>query len=157
MVVELVIASTAVIYTVFALFLQRKLSNPIRAREIQRRLKEHTKALSEMAKRGADKSAIMAKQREVMPLMSETMKNQMRSIFAVIPTFLVFYYAIVPYIIAAMGASSMTVTFIFSGLSYESLFFILVFIFGIFSSIGIMVYDRKKSKDEALAAEKGNA
>lgn len=152
-----VVAAIAVAYTALALFLQRKLSNPRKMRDIQRRVKENTKALNEMAKSGAPREAIMAKQKEVMPLLSESMKGQMKPMFVVLPLFLAFYYALLPYVVSGMGASSSTVNFIFSGLSMENFFFAVVFILGICSSAAIMIYDRRKGKQEerelALASQ----
>ncbi len=145
-----VIVAIAVAYTFSALFLQRKLSNPKKMREIQRKVKENTKALNEMAKGGASREAIMAKQKEVMPLLSESMKGQMKPMFVVLPLFLVFYYALLPYIISGLGASTSTVDFIFSGLTLQNFFFMIVFMLGIVSSIAIMIYDRKKGKQEEL-------
>ncbi len=157
MIAVTIVAAVAIAYTALALFLQRKLANPKHMREIQRKMKENSKVLNEMVKGGASKDAIMAKQKEVMPLLSESMKGQMKPMFVVLPLFLAFYYALLPYVITSIGASSSTVNFIFSGLSMENFFFVLVFILGLASSIAIMAYDRKKGKQEELALREEKA
>jgi uncharacterized membrane protein (DUF106 family) len=145
-----VVIAVAIAYAAGALLLQRRLTNPKRMREIQRRLKEHSKNLSEMVKSGAPKETIAAKQKEVMPLFSESMRSQMKPLLVVLPLFIVLYYALLPLLIGGMGASSSTISFIFPNLTYENFFFIVVFIFGMSLSIGVMVYDRKKGKQEEL-------
>jgi len=153
----IVVIVVAVAYAAGALLLQRKLTNPKRMREIQRRLKAHTKALNEMVKSGAPKDAIAAKQGEVMPLFSESMKSQMKPMLVILPLFIVLYYALLPLLIGSMGASSSTIDFILPNLTYENFFFVVVFIIGMALSISVMAYDRKKGKDEERAEQAGRA
>lgn len=149
----IVVVAVAIAYAAGALLLQRKLTNPKRMREIQRRLKVHTKMLNEMVKSGAPKDAIAAKQGEVMPLFSESMKSQMKPLLVVLPLFIVLYYALLPLLISSMGASGSTINFILPDLTYENFFFVVVFIIGMALSISVMVYDRKKGKAEELAEQ----
>lgn len=153
----LLIAAIAIFYAVGAVVLQRRLTNPKRQRELQRKIKEHTNTVKEMTKSGAQKSEIMSKQNEMMPLLSESMRSQIKPMFVILPLFLILYYVLLPYLISSLGATKSTVDFIFSGLSYQSFFFVVVFISGIATSIFVLVYDKAKGKKEAQEAAEAKA
>ncbi|MCL4381819.1 EMC3/TMCO1 family protein [Candidatus Marsarchaeota archaeon] len=148
--IDFLIVALAVIYTVSSVFLQRKLSNPKRMRQIQRTIKEHTKKLNEMIKNKAAKEEITAKQSEIMPLMSESMKNQMKSMLVVFPIFLLLYYELLPQLANTMGFAQDSINLVGFALNYQTFFFVIIFMTGIISTITIMVYDRKKAKEETM-------
>lgn len=148
--IDFLIVALAVIYTVSSVFLQRKLSNPKKMRQIQRTIKEHTKKLNEMIKNKATKEEITAKQSEIMPLMSESMKNQMKSMLVVFPIFLLLYYELLPQLANAMGFAQDSINLMGFALNYQTFFFVIIFMTGIISTITIMVYDRKKAKEETM-------
>ena len=81
-----------------------------------------------------------------MPMMTESMKMQMKSTLIIIPIFFLLYYVLMPAMFGSI--SKETVTFIVSGLNYKSLFFAVVFLSGLVSAGVIMAYDRKKTKLE---------
>lgn len=145
-----ILVAIAVLYAIGSIFLQRKLTNPKRMREIQRTIKEHSNKLSALVKSGATKEEIAARQSQIMPLLSESMKSQMKPMFVVLPLFIVLYYFLVPGIINTMGAAKSTVTFIVPNLSYQYFFFLVEVIIGMAASVTVMVYDRKTAKKEAL-------
>lgn len=149
MYIDFLIVALAVIYTVSSVFLQRKLSNPKRMRQIQRTIKEHSKKLNEMIKNKATKDEITAKQSEIMPLMSESMKNQMKSMLVIFPIFLLLYYELLPQLAGVMGFAKDSVNLLGFALNYQTFFFVIIFMTGIISTITIMLYDRKKAKEEA--------
>ncbi|MEM0150127.1 MAG: EMC3/TMCO1 family protein [Candidatus Micrarchaeaceae archaeon] len=143
----------AVAYSIGSLALQRKLANPKKMREIQARVKEHTKKLNEMVKGGASKEEIMAKNKEVMPLVMESTKHQMKPLIVILPIFLLLYDVLLPYMATSMGFSKSTVDFIFT-MNYQYFFFAIVFIVGMISTVVVMLYDKKKTKEEqALLAQ----
>ncbi len=143
----------AVAYSIGSLVLQRKLANPKKMREIQARVKEHTKKLNEMVKNGASKEDIMAKNKEVMPLVMESTKHQMKPLIVILPIFLLLYDVLLPYMATSMGFSKSTVDFIFT-MNYQYFFFAIVFIVGMISTVFVMLYDKKKTKEEqALLAQ----
>ena len=147
----------AVAYSLGSLALQRKLANPKKMREIQARVKEHTNKLKEMTKNGASKEEIMAKNKEVMPLVMESTKHQMKPLIAILPIFLILYDVLLPYVATSMGFSKATVDFIFM-MNYQYLFFAIVFIVGMITTVFVMLYDKKKAKEEqALLAQSGQA
>ncbi len=146
---EFIVGAIAVGFAALSLFLQRKLSNPKKIREIQRKVNEHTKRLNEMVKSGATREQIQAKQSEIMPHMSEMMKHQIKPVIVIFPLFLLLYWVALPYLLNAFGAATATINFIFPKVSYTSFFIIIEFIIGIAVSIAVMAYDRKKGKAEA--------
>ena len=101
----------------------------------------------------APKEELMKKQGEMMPLMKESMMQNMKATFVLIPTFLVVYYLLVPYLFGYLKTDTAA---LFGGITvqYKGLFFVTVFVLGIITSITILVYDRRKAKAErqALAA-----
>ena len=148
--IEIIIVVIAIMYALGTLSLQRKLSNPKKAREIQRKMKAHSKILNEMTKNGATREQIMQKQSEIMPLMTESMKNQMKSAIVVLPIFLIIYSVALPYFANSMGFVKDTINFVFPNMTYQSFFFSITFIIGIIMTAFILIYDRKKSKEEML-------
>jgi uncharacterized membrane protein (DUF106 family) len=145
-----IIVALAIGYAAFSIFIQRKLSNPKRIREIQRKVNENQKKLNEMIKSGAPKEAIQAKQKDLMPNMSEMMKYQIKPMLVILPSFVLLYWILLPNLISSLGASKSTINFILPNVTYQSFFIILEFIIGIAVSIVVMVYDRRKGKQEAL-------
>ena len=150
---EIYIVIIGVAYTIMAATLQRKLSNPKRVRELQEKIKIHSKELNDMIKGNAPKDELNKKQSEMMPLVKESMTSNMKATFVLIPTFLIVYYLIVPALFGGLKADVATfslASYNFS-LQYRGLFFVTVFFLGLISSISIMLYDRRKAKIERLA------
>ncbi len=143
---ELIIIAIALAYTSFSIFAQRKISDPKRMRDAQAKMKKHTAILNDMVKNKRPQEEIAAKQKELMPMMTESMKMQMKSTLIIIPIFFLLYYVLMPAMFGSI--SKETVTFIVSGLNYKSLFFAVVFLSGLVSAGVIMAYDRKKTKLE---------
>lgn len=146
--IVLILISLALGYTVLAIALQRKLSNPKKMRHLQNKSNQLSKELKELMKNKAPQEVMANKQKELMPLMSESMKTQMKPMLVVLPLFFLVWYVLLP---MAFGQySSDTINFIVP-LGYKGIFFLVLFIGGMISSISIMVYDRKKAKEEAAA------
>ncbi len=148
--IALSIVLIGVLYTAISVLLQRKLINPKRMRELQQKSKDITTELNRLVKANAPKEHIEAKQKELMPMLSESMRSQMKPMFVILPIFLVMYYLILP----TVFASSTTSFFMFTlfgakeQLGLRGLFFYTVLIIGIIASISILVYDKKKTKLE---------
>lgn len=138
--VEILIIGTAVAYTVVSIAAQRLLSNPKRMREIQTEVKDLQKELNAMLKNNAAQEDLMKKQKELMPLLGEQMKQSMKPMLVVFPLLIIVYYLLIPHIpiIAHNDVNGS-----------KTLFFIVVFVLGIISAIGILIYDRIKGKQEA--------
>jgi uncharacterized membrane protein (DUF106 family) len=142
-------------YVVLSVLIQRKLTNPKRMRELQRRIQEISKEMNELTKNKAPQEEVAAKQKELMPLMGENMKASMKPMFALLPVFLLLYYVLLP---SAFGswAGHDYIFLIGMKLGYLGVFFATVFILGMASTAVIMVYDRKKAKEEkSMAVEVG--
>ncbi|MEM0074297.1 MAG: DUF2208 family protein [Candidatus Micrarchaeaceae archaeon] len=134
----------AAAYVVFSIFLQRKLGNPKRLREIQNTIKAKSKELTELSKNHADPATLAAKQKELTPLLSETMKIQFKPLLVVLPIFIIIYYAILPMLVAP----GTTVSLFSFTLSYQLYFIVFSFIFGIVASVAVSLYDKKLQRRE---------
>ena len=132
---ELIVIVTALAYTLASVAIQRKLSNPVRLQEIQIQINKISKELNEMIKNNAPKEAITEKQKEIMPLMGESMKAQFKPMVIILPLFFIVYYALVPLI--PIGVKS---------ISLQESFFVAVLIIGFITSIALMIKDRAKAK-----------
>lgn len=150
-IIEIIVAG--VIYTIIAVFVQRKLSNPKKMREIQDQIKVYTKELNAMIKNNMPKEEIAKKQAEMMPLMKQSLSLNMKSMFILLPSFLVVYYLIIPFVFGYLGTSTIVFSLIGNKitLEYRGVFFVTVFVLGIFSSIGVLLYDRRRAKLDTKA------
>ena len=98
-------------------------------------------------KSNASKEQIAKKQGEVMPLMSESMRSSMKPMLVILPMFFVVYYMALPALPAQLGLTTAD-----AAKTVQSLFFWVVFVFGILSSVVVLIYDRIATKKEAAAA-----
>ena len=144
--IEVSIILLAVVYSLFTLFLQRKLSNPKKMRDLQRKSKHLSKELNELVKNNAPHEQISEKQKELMPILSETVKVQFRSMIVILPIFAVIYYILLP----TYFKTSTYVHFL-GELNYSTLFFVTVLAVGLLASMAVLLYDRKKTKEEEIA------
>ena len=142
--VEILLIVIAVAYTAVSVAAQRLLSNPKKMREIQARVQIMQKEMNAMLKSNAPQEELMKKQKEFMPLLGEQMKNSMKPMLVILPLLLLLYYFIIPHIpIIASNNIKSSKTF----------FFIAVFGLGIVSAIVVLLYDRKKTKQEMKEME----
>ena len=137
MIIVLVIA---VAYALFAVVVQRKLSNAKRLRQIQAQISNVTKEMNLMMKNKVAEAEIMAKQKEMMPLLGESMKSSMKPMFVILPLFLIVYYVLVPKL--PLGPSA-------TPTSIQHFFFLVVFVVGIICAVVLMIYDKQQTKKEA--------
>jgi uncharacterized membrane protein (DUF106 family) len=143
---EIFVAAIAVVYTCLAVGVQRFANNPKKTREMQYKMKMLSNELNAMIKRNAAQEEIAAKQKELMPLMSASMKSQFKPMFMILPIFFVLYYWIMPHLFAASISASV-----------QSLFFIIVFVLGMASSFIVLAYDKKKTKEENEARQRSES
>ncbi|MGC8776480.1 MAG: EMC3/TMCO1 family protein [Candidatus Micrarchaeia archaeon] len=141
MIAEL-IALIAIIYTLLSFFIQRKVANMKKVYEMQEKIKAKSAELKEMSKNGATNSELMEKQKEIMSLASESMISQMKPMIIILPLFFVVYYWLLP----MLFPSHPTVLLAGMKFSYTAFFILVVFVFGILLSIGVMVRDRANAK-----------
>lgn len=141
---EIILIVIAVAYALFAVFIQRKLSNAKRLREIQAQISKTTKEMNQMMKDKVPEAQIMAKQKEMMPLLGESMRSSMKPMFVILPLFLIVYYVLIPKI--PFGAPS-------TPKSIQAFFFIVVFVVGIITAIAMMIYDKQQTKKVEKALE----
>jgi len=139
--VAVAVVVIGMVYAVGSIFLQRKVTNPAKQREIQAKVKILTKEMQEKVKRNED---ISAHQKQLMTHMGESMKLQMRSMFLILPLFLVIYYLALPYVFKPYQNTDVVLWSI--PLTYTSLFFATALIVGLISSGVILLRDRKLIK-----------
>ena len=146
---EIIIIVIAVAYAMLAVTIQRKLSNAKRLREIQAEISKVTKEMNKMMKDKVPEAQIVAKQKEMMPLLGESMKSSLKPMFVILPMFLIVYYVLVPMIPFGAPATPKEI---------QQFFFIVVFISGIVSAIVLMIYDKQQTKKaEQKVLESGKA
>ena len=150
----IVLVAIGIAYVVTSTFLQRKLTNPKRMREIQAKIQSISKEMNALVKNKAAQEEIAAKQKELMPLMSENMKVSFKPMLALLPIFLLLYYVLLPAGFKSV-ASDYVVLFGLK-LGYLGLFFATVLILGLAKSVVIMIYDRKKAREERQVLETAN-
>ncbi|MDE1865969.1 MAG: DUF106 domain-containing protein [Candidatus Micrarchaeota archaeon] len=144
---EAIIIVIAVAYAIFAVVVQRKLSNAKRLREIQAQISKISKEMNKMMKEKVPEAQIMAKQKEMMPLLGESMRSSMKPMFVILPLFLVVYYVLVPQLPLGAPATPKTI---------QQFFFLVVFVVGLISAVVMMIYDRTQTKkmEKELDSEK---
>lgn len=151
---ELLVFGIAVAYTFASIALQRTLTSPKKTREIQERMQGISKELNDMLKNNASQDEIKAKQAELMPLMSTSMKSQFKPMLVILPLFFVLYSWIFPYVFV----SAVQVQFlIYKGSPAQIMFLVIASVLGITSSLVILAYDKKKAKEEKKALENSSA
>ena len=145
--VILAVVLLAIAYTSTTLKIQRKVSNPKKMREIQTRMQQLNREMTEMIKMKQD---VRAKQAELMPLLKESMNGQLKSMFIVLPLFFAVYYGALPMLFHVYGGDQ--IMFIVP-LSYSSLFIATAFVFGFSLGMALMLRDRIKAKKDALLSQ----
>lgn len=152
--IEIVIAG--VVYTIAAAVVQRKLVDPKKTRAIQDKIRVKSDEIKKLMKDNAPKDEISKKQAEMMPLVKESMGSSMKATIVLIPSFLVVYYLIIPYLFGGLGGAVFKLDILSAtfNLQYRGLFFVTVFILGMITSIGILIYDRRRAKKDAAKEEK---
>lgn len=150
-IIEYVLIAVSVIYALVAVFLQRKLSNMDKMYELQDSIKVKSNELMELTKQGTSKEVLDAKQKEVMSMVSQSMRFQLKPMFVVFPLFLIVYYVALPAVFAPMVGTSTFDIFGFS-LNYQTLFIAVTFVVGFGLSMTLMSLDKKRlkrAKDQA--------
>ncbi len=140
MLVAIALISIAALYVVFSIYLQRRLVNPTKMREIQETIKIKTKELTELSKSKANPEILAQKQKEIMPLLNESMKMQFKPMLVILPIFIILYYVVLP--LAFHG----TVSFFSLKMNYQLFFVLFSFLFGIAASVAVSLYDRRIAK-----------
>ena len=134
------LAALAVGYVIFATFLSRWLSNAKRLRALQARSKAITRELQELTKAKAAPAELAAKQRELIPIMSESMKLSIKPLIILLPLTLILYDVVLP-LLPIPKASQGTA---------QLLFFIILLGGGIVASIILYFWDKAQMKKEAM-------
>lgn len=151
---QILIVVISILYIALTLFIQRKVSDTKKMRQIQNKIQEVSKELNKLIKNKAPNQEISKKQKEVMPLVTTSLKLQIKPMVIIFPLFMLIYYILLPAVFKSISTD--TVTIFSYNLNYQSFFFAIVFVLGIISSVIILIYDKKLAKKEKLkeAADK---
>ncbi|MGC8479682.1 MAG: EMC3/TMCO1 family protein [Candidatus Micrarchaeia archaeon] len=141
--IELVTAG--IFYAIFAIIVQRRLSNIDKMYELRAKMNKSTKELMELTKSNATKDKISTKQKELTDASMSSMKLQMKPMLIIFPIFAVVYYLLVP---MGFSKSGILVNLLGFTLNYQLLFIVVTFVSGICLSIIFSLRDRKRLKDK---------
>ena len=136
-----IVIAMALVYTVIIILVQRKITDPKVIMEAQKEIKRLTDELGALTKNNAPQQEIMAKQAELMPHLNGQIKNQFKSLFVVIPLYLVVYYYLLPSI--PLGFPTIK--------AEQSLFFWTSALIGIIYAIAFSIYQKRKMKQEQVS------
>lgn len=128
----------AVAYAIVNITVQRKISNAKRMRQINAQMTKLSKELNDMIKNKANQADIEAKQKEMMPMLKESMMSSFKPMFVILPMFALVYYVLIPMLPFSAGHVK----------GVQELFFITVFIVGFVLAMVLLVRDRKIAKME---------
>lgn len=138
-----ILVAISVAYALASVFIQRKVSNAKKLRETQAKIQKVSDEVKIMMKNKAPDTEIMAKQKEIMPLMGESMRSSLKPMFVILPIFAAMYYFIIPHLPFAVGNVK----------NVQEFFFVVVFIVGFVVAMIMMVRDRKIVKQEEKARQ----
>lgn len=144
-ILEYAIIGVAIAYALLAVFLQRKLSNMDKMYELQDQIKAKSNELMELTKKNTSKDILDAKQKEVMGMVSQSMRFQLKPMLVVFPMFLIVYYLALPAVFAPIVAGTVFNIFGIS-FGYQGLFILVAFIIGFGASMLLMSLDKKRLK-----------
>ncbi len=143
----------AVCYTVGLFALQRKLSNPKKMREMNRKLKQYLESHKELLKNNASQEDIQKKMNEINALAAESMKGMMVPLVVSLPVLGIIYLWLLPYLAATYSFTTSTIMLLGFSLSYRNFFILSAFVPGIILTIVVMAYDKAQAKKELVAEE----
>jgi uncharacterized membrane protein (DUF106 family) len=146
---EIEIIGFAALYSVIAILIQRVVVDAKKMRELNLQVRELQKEVNELIKNKAPQEHIMNKNKEMMPLLSETMKKQMKPMLVLLPLSLIVYGLVLPYVFH--DAAGTYVNFIWK-LGYTTFFIVALFIIGFVIAMFVQMYDKKKALQEREAA-----
>ena len=137
------LAIIAVADAIATIIIQRKLTNPQRAYEIQTRLKSISNELVALSKANAPKDEIAKKNGELTALFSEQFKNQMKSMVALFPLSIFIYYYVIPSLTPKGATASIKLLF-FSLTPYQAFFIGIIFVLSFIISTTLLARDKKR-------------
>ncbi len=137
----IIIALIAVAYIAFSLFVQRKIVNYKRVKELQKETNIKMKELRALGS-SVEKEVLDLKQKEMQDLASESMKHQLKGTLIILPLYFLLYYFVLPLFFPA----SLTVTVLSYTLPYKTFFIATSFVLGILSSIFMAAYERMTAR-----------
>ncbi len=150
MIVDIIILELiviALVYVSFSVFVQRKLANYKRIKEIK---KEMNAKMKELRTLGTDvkKEVLDLKQKEITALASESMRHQIKPTLIILPIFFALFYIVLPMFFPA----TLNITVLSYTLPYKTFFIVVSFVLGLASTILLGVYERIVTKKQQEVA-----
>lgn len=139
----LILVAISILYAIGSILMQRKISNAKKLRATQAKIQKVTDEMKVMMKNKASDAEIAAKQKEIMPLINETMMSSFKPMFVILPIFFLMYYLLIPHIPFAIGNVK----------NVQYFFFLVTLVVGLILGIVFMIRDRKVMKMEMEAME----
>lgn len=136
----------AIVYVTFSVFVQRKLANYKRIKEIKKEMDIKMKELRTMGS-NVQKEVMDLKQKEITALASESMRHQIKPTLIILPIFFVLYYVALPMFFPA----TFSVTVLSYTLSYKTFFIAVSFVLGLMSTVILAAYERMVAKRQQVA------
>lgn len=132
----IIMAIMGIAYAIGVTTLQRKIVNPKRMREVQLKSQVLQKEMNKLVKEKASQEQILAKQRELLPLMNESIKNSLKPLIIIFPVFILIYdYGIpkLPFVTSSPGGA-------------QWIFFVSALVSGLVAGIIVYFIDKKAMK-----------
>jgi uncharacterized membrane protein (DUF106 family) len=123
-------------YAMGVTILQRKITNPKRMREVQMKSKILQKEMNDLVKSKASQELILAKQKEMLPLINESMVSAIKPLIIIFPLFILIYdYGIpkLPFIASSPGGG-------------QWVFFVSALVSGLVAGIVVYFIDKRAMK-----------
>lgn len=145
------IAAVAIVYTLLAILIQRKIGNPRKVSELQAKMNGKLKEYKEKSKAGSVvKEEIDAIQKELGAISSELMRHQMKPMIVSLAFVALVLYVLLPALIAQQPQ---TVSLFSMTLSDRTAFILIALVVGMPISIYLLINDRKRLKATQSTAQ----
>lgn len=141
----------AVGYVLFSTFVQRKVSNIKRVRELQYALSDKMKEVQHHIKNNSEKAIIDQKNKELQEISMESMKRNMKAALVILPLGVLLYFFFLPMTFGSTLTTNMQLlSFTFD---YRTFFIILCFVIGLSLSVVLSWYDKRRFKKPVQDSE----
>jgi uncharacterized membrane protein (DUF106 family) len=144
-IIELILIAVA--YVSFSVFVQRKLANYKRIKEIKKEMDSKMKELRAIGS-NVEKEVLATKQKEITALASESMRHQIKPTLIILPIFFALFYVALP----MAFPSAPKVTVLSYTVPYTTFFIAVSFVLGLLSTIVLGAYERVTAKRQQQAS-----
>ncbi len=137
------VISIALAYAGFSAFLQRKYMYNAEMRVMRSDMMRKQKEFNDIVKANPNAPELQPKQKELMDMMSKTMKASMKPMLFSLPVFFLLYYLALPSVFAT---SNILISVLSFNLDYKALFIVVAIVSGLLSTAFFSLYDKVKAR-----------